>query len=61
MARQNISIENMADVLRIHRNSVANKLYKGSFSIEEAFRIKNSFFREFDLNYLFTRENSKTI
>lgn len=41
MARKDITIESMAQMLGIHRNSVANKLNgASSFSIEEAMKIR---------------------
>ena len=42
--------------LNIHRNTVANKLDGGAFTIEEAFVIKEYLFRQFDLSYLFKRD-----
>lgn len=53
MAIHNITIEKIAKVLKIHRNTVANKLNGRSFSIEEAFEIKEYLFKEYDLCYLF--------
>jgi len=57
MAIHNISIEKIAEVLKIHRNTVANKLNRGVFSIDEAFCIKKNLFREYDIYYLFNRNN----
>lgn len=56
MARKKISLEELADYLGIHRNSVANKI-KGdsSFTIEESVKIQEKFFPELELKYLFKR------
>lgn len=56
MAAHNVTIEQMLRLLNIHRNTVANKLDGGSFTIEEAFVIKEYLFRQFDLSYLFKRD-----
>lgn len=54
MARKDITIESMAQMLGIHRNSVANKLNgASSFSIEEAMKIQDSFFQDLEYKYLF--------
>lgn len=54
MARKDITIESMAQMLGIHRNSVANKLNgASSFSIEEAMKIRGSFFQDLEYKYLF--------
>jgi transcriptional regulator with XRE-family HTH domain len=55
MAINNVSIEKIADLLKLHRNTIANKLNGGTFSVEEAFIIKQNFFKEFDLYYLFNK------
>lgn len=57
MARKNISIEELAAVLGIHRNSASAKLNgKSQFTIEEAFTIKEHFFNDCTLEYLFRRD-----
>ena len=54
MARKDITIESMAQMLGIHRNSVANKLNgASSFTIEEAMKIRSSFLPELEYEYLF--------
>lgn len=55
MAINGISIEKIADLLKLHRNTVANKLNGGTFSVEEAFIIRQTLFKEFDLYYLFSK------
>ena len=57
MAAQNITIEQVSQLLNVHRNTVANKITAGSFTVEEAFRIKEYLFQKFDLPYLFRRDD----
>lgn len=46
MAKKGITFENVAQLLEIHRNSVSNKINgDSSFSIEQAEKIYNEFFR----------------
>lgn len=60
MGRYDITAEAISKLLGIHRNSVANKLRgQSSFSIEEAVKIKNTFFPEFEYGYLFKSEQKK--
>ena len=60
MGRSDITAEAISKLLGIHRNSVANKLSgQSSFSIEEAIKIKNTFFSEFEYDYLFKSEQKK--
>lgn len=57
MAKRKISIEEIADFLEIHRNSVANKLNGNSnFSVDESMRLQEKFFPDLDLKYLFKKE-----
>lgn len=57
MAKRKISIENIASLLGIHRNSVANKLNgESSFSIEQAVLIQETYFSDLPLRYLFATE-----
>lgn len=54
MAKKNITIENVAKFLHMHRNTIAKKINgPSSFSIEEAFAIKNEFFPDCDMKNLF--------
>lgn len=54
MAEKNISVEAIAQLLSIHRNTAANKINgESSFTIEEAFSLKENLFPEYDMNYLF--------
>lgn len=56
MARRRIEINDIAELLGIHRNSVSNKLNGNSnFTIEESMAIQESFFPELELKYLFQK------
>ncbi len=56
LAKNNISNTQVAEVLGVHINTVANKLDgRSSFSIEEAFKIKSYLLPSYDLYYLFAR------
>ena len=56
MAKKGVLIEDIAALLGIHRNSVANKL-KGScaFTTDEAMKIQEKYFPDLELKYLFKR------
>lgn len=57
MAKRRITIEEIAKLLNIHRNSVANKLGGSTaFTIEEAIWIQETFFPDCNLKELFKRE-----
>lgn len=57
MAKRMVSIENIADLLGIHRNSVANKLKgESSFSIDQSVKIQETYFPDLELKYLFKKE-----
>lgn len=56
MAAKGISIEAMADLLNIHRNTVANKLDGDSeFTYGQAEKIQTVMFPEYTAQYLFRR------
>lgn len=60
MARKNITIEEIAKEIGIHRNSVSNKINgPSSFSIEEAMKIKDKFFPLLEYKYLFAVETGE--
>lgn len=61
MAKQSVTMEQLSKLLNIHRNTVANKLDGGSFTIEEAFKIKDYLFREYELPYLFQRTDTPDV
>lgn len=57
LAKKDITIEEVAKLLGIHRNSVANKINgDSSFTIEEAFKIHRKYFPKLSLEYLFKKE-----
>lgn len=54
MDRNKISIEKVAEILNIHRNSASNKINgESKFTIEEAFNLRETLFPYADLQYLF--------
>lgn len=54
MARRSISINDIAALLGIHRNSVSNKLYgRSAFTLEEAFAIYDRYFSDLNFRILF--------
>ena len=56
--RSGITQKEIAEFLGIHENSIGNKISgESSFSIEEAFKIREKFFSNFDLQYLFKKAN----
>lgn len=58
MAKKDITIEKISKLLGIHRNSVANKINgDSSFSVEEAFKIQETYFPKLALTYLFEKED----
>lgn len=45
------------DTKRVNRNTIANRLSgSGKFSIDEAFRIQKTYFRDIGLEYLFEQK-----
>lgn len=57
MAKRKVKNESIAQELGIHRNSVYNKLNgESSFSVDEAIRIRDTFFPDLELEYLFGRD-----
>ena len=56
MAIHEVKIEDIAKLLGIHRNSAANKVNgETAFSIEEAVKVRDKFFPEKTLEYLFEK------
>lgn len=54
MSRYNVSVTDLSNLLNCTEKTVRNKINgKSSFSIEEAFKIKKSFFPVMSLEYLF--------
>jgi plasmid maintenance system antidote protein VapI len=57
MVKRRVSIEDIAELFGIHRNSVANKLNGiSSFTIDESVKIQEKYFPESELKYLFSKE-----
>ena len=57
MAKRNITIREVSELLEIHRNSVSNKLDGNSnFSIDEAVKIRDAFFPDMKIESLFDKE-----
>lgn len=62
MAKRKISIEDISNLLGIHRNSVANKLNgESSFSFEQSVKIQESYFPDLELKYLFRKEEFREV
>lgn len=59
MAKRDITIKTISELLGIHRNSVSNKLEGNTnFSIDEAVKIRNAFFPDMRIDFLFDKEIS---
>ena len=57
MAKRSIKIEDIANVLQIHRNSASNKINGDTaFSIDEAVKVKEALFPELSLKFLFEKQ-----
>lgn len=56
MVKKGITNTQLAILLGVHVNSIANKILHGPFSIEEAFLIKNNYFPDLDITYLFEKK-----
>lgn len=60
MAKKSIKVEDIAKVLQIHRNSASNKINGDtSFSIDEAVKVKEAFFPELSLKFLFEKKEAE--
>ena len=61
MASRNVKIEDIALLLQIHRNSASNKINgSSSFSIDESIKVRDAFFPDLELDYLFSKEEPET-
>lgn len=57
MAGADVTIEAVAAVLGVHRNTVSNKIDGNTkFTVDEAFKIRNAFFPTMGIEYLFEDE-----
>lgn len=60
MGRNDVTIEEIAKGLGIHRNSASNKINgPSSFSIEEAILVREKFFPDKTLDYLFKTDEEE--
>ncbi len=54
MAKKSITKRHVASVLNIHENTLKNKLDgKSKFDVEEGFKIRQHFFPDLSIEYLF--------
>lgn len=57
MTAKGITLDDIAELLQLAPDVAEEKLYgKNPVTIEEAFRLKEFFFREYDLDYLFAED-----
>lgn len=55
-----VSMEEIAQCLGIHRNSVSNKINGlSTFSVDQAIAVRNSFFPYADMQYLFKKTKKR--
>lgn len=58
MAKRGISINDLAALLGVHRNSVSNKLYgRSAFTLDEALAIYDKYFSDCNFRVLFAAIN----
>lgn len=56
MALKGITNEDLAQLLGVHRNTIANKLDgESEFSFDQAVRIHDRYFAEYRIKYVFMR------
>lgn len=60
MAKRRITREALSKSLGLHRNAISYKLREGSFSIEEAAKVKEEFFLTFQLQHFLLRKKKRT-
>ena len=61
MARKGITAIEMAERLQMSRHTLTNKLYgRSEFSIADAMRIRDLFFPNCSLEYLFEQDHDNT-
>lgn len=55
LAKRRITNQELAELLGLHRNSIANKLYGSTdFTLREAIMIYDTYFQGCDFRWLFT-------
>lgn len=56
LAKARVTIEAVANLLHVHRNTVSNKLYGVTpFSLDEALQISTTFFPDQEFQWLFSK------
>lgn len=61
LARSGKLVEDIAALLKIHRNSASNKVNGfTAFTVEEAFKVKDALFPNHEMRYLFAKYESKS-
>lgn len=56
MALKGVTIEDLAKLLGVHRNTIANKLDgESEFSFDQAIMIHDRYFSEYRIKYVFAR------
>lgn len=59
---KNVSLVDMADLLGVRYQTVADKIHGISeFKFGEALKVKNAFFSEYDIEFLFAKDEQKVI
>lgn len=57
-----VSLVDMADLLGVRYQTVSDKIHGISdFKFGEALKIKNAFFPEYDIQFLFAKEENKIV
>lgn len=60
MARNNVEVTDIALAIGQHRNTVSNKIMgKRAFTVPEAVKIKQDFFPDLSIDYLFATNNEQ--
>lgn len=59
MAVRKITNKAISQLLNIHINSVGYKLSKGTFSVEECMKVRDKYFPNMKIEYLFATEEKK--
>lgn len=57
---KNVTLADMADVLHLRYQTVSDKISgKADFKFQEALKIQNKYFPEYDLVFLFTKDKNQ--
>lgn len=57
LVERKITNESLSTLLGVHRNTITNKFNGGSFTVEEAIKIKNTYFSNIELEELFKKND----